>query len=131
VSLERVHTRHAAPEVGRFETSLDLFNRTFRLIRWAIRSNLASVLTDCPHREKLGWLEQTYLMGDAVHFNHDLAGLYRKQAGDAIDAPGARRPLPDIAPEYVEFEGGFRDSPEWGSAGVVLPWLLYRLVRRP
>lgn len=24
--------------------------------------------------------------------------------------------IPDIAPEYTVFEGGFRDSPEWGSA---------------
>jgi len=126
VSLERLHTRRSSPEVGRFETSFDLFNRTFRLIRWAIRSNLASVVTDCPHREKLGWLEQTYLMGDAVHFNYDLHRLYRKQVEDVLDAQTPEGLFPDIAPEYVEFEGGFRDSPEWGTAGVVLPWLLHR-----
>lgn len=34
--------------------------------------------------------------------------------------------LYDIAPEYVEFDGGFRNSPEWGSAGVILPYLLYK-----
>ena len=33
--------------------------------------------------------------------------------------------VPDIAPEYVEFTGGFRDSPEWSSACVILPWDLY------
>jgi alpha-L-rhamnosidase len=126
VSLERLHTRRSSPEVGRFETSFDLFNRTFRLIRWAIRSNLASVVTDCPHREKLGWLEQTHLMGDAVHFNYDLHRLYRKQVEDVLDAQTPEGLFPDIAPEYVEFEGGFRDSPEWGTAGVVLPWLLHR-----
>jgi alpha-L-rhamnosidase len=126
VSLESAHTRNAAPEVGRFETSLPLFGRTFELVRWAIRSNLASVLTDCPHREKLGWLEQTYLMGDAVHFNYDLLGLYRKQVDDVLDAQRADGLVPDIAPEYVAFEGGFRDSPEWGAAGVIVPWLVYR-----
>jgi hypothetical protein len=126
VSLEMRHTRNSAPEVGRFETSFPLFGRIDRLIRWAIRSNLASVLTDCPHREKLGWLEQTYLMGEAVHFGHDVFGLFRKQVGDVIDAQALDGLVPDIAPEYVEFEGGFRDSPEWGSAGVVVPWLLYR-----
>ena len=126
VSIEMAHTRNAAPEAGRFETSSPLLGRVFRLIRWAIRSNLASVVTDCPHREKLGWLEQTYLMGEAVHFNHDLFGLYRKQVGDVLDAQTPGGLFPDIAPEYVEFEGGFRDSPEWGSAGVVMPWLVYR-----
>lgn len=33
--------------------------------------------------------------------------------------------VPDIAPEYVIFEGGFRDSPEWGSTSVILPFLYY------
>ena len=126
VSIEMAHTRNSAPEAGRFETSLPLFNRIDRLVRWAIRSNLASVVTDCPHREKLGWLEQTYLMGEAVHFGHDLFGLYRKQVADVVDAQAEDGLVPDIAPEYVEFEGGFRDSPEWGSGGVVVPWLLYR-----
>jgi hypothetical protein len=30
--------------------------------------------------------------------------------------------VPDIAPEYTVFEGGFRDSPEWGSAIVLAAW---------
>ena len=34
--------------------------------------------------------------------------------------------VPDIAPEFVLFESGFRDSPEWGSASVILPWLIYK-----
>lgn len=34
--------------------------------------------------------------------------------------------VPDIAPEYVAFDGGFRDSPEWGSASVILPWMIYQ-----
>jgi len=33
--------------------------------------------------------------------------------------------IPDIAPEYTVFEGGFRDSPEWGSSGIILPWYAY------
>ena len=36
--------------------------------------------------------------------------------------------IPEIAPEYVVFnygDGMFRDSPEWGSAGILLPWYLY------
>lgn len=34
--------------------------------------------------------------------------------------------VPDIAPEFVVFNGGFLDSPEWGSSAVILPWLLYK-----
>jgi hypothetical protein len=33
--------------------------------------------------------------------------------------------VPDIAPEFVPFVEGFRDSPEWGSACIILPWDMY------
>ena len=35
--------------------------------------------------------------------------------------------VPDISPEYVVFDGGFRDSPEWGSACVIAPWRAYQM----
>ena len=42
-----------------------------------------------------------------------------------MDAQYKKGFVPDIAPEYVVFEDGFLDSPEWGSSSVILPWLLY------
>ncbi len=121
-----IHTRNSSPENGTFVCSNDLLNRIHTLIDWAIRSNYQSVTTDCPHREKLGWLEQTYLMGQGIHFRYDNYHLYRKIVYDMIDARTEDGLVPDIAPEYVEFLGGFRDSPEWGSAAVILPYLLWK-----
>lgn len=43
-----------------------------------------------------------------------------------MDAQTPEGLVPDIAPEYVEFLAGFRDSPEWGSASIILPYLLYK-----
>lgn len=126
LDLKMLHNRHAAPETGSFYTSYPLFNRIDTLIRWAIRSNLQSVVTDCPHREKLGWLEQTWLMGEGIHFNYDVYGLYDKLVSDMADAQTPEGLVPSIAPEFVRFIGGFRDSPEWGSAAVVVPWLLWK-----
>lgn len=124
--LKFLHTRSQAPATGHFETSHELFTEINSLIKWAVKSNMQSVITDCPHREKLGWLEQTYLMGGGIHYNYDLRSLYKKLVYDMMDAQTQDGLVPDIAPEYVEFVGGFRDSPEWGSASVILPWLLYK-----
>lgn len=121
-----LHTRNSAPENGAFTCSNERLNQIHTLIDWAIKSNFQSVLTDCPHREKLGWLEQTHLMGNGVHFRYDNYHLYRRLILDMIDDQTSDGLIPDIAPQYVEFVGGFRDSPEWGSAGVILPYLLYQ-----
>lgn len=126
IDIKSLHTRNAAGRTGNFYCSNELFNRTYTLIDWAIKSNMASVFTDCPHREKLGWLEETHLMGGAIHFNYDIASLCRKVVRDMINARTADGLVPDIAPEYVEFVAGFRDSPEWGSAAVILPWYVYQ-----
>jgi hypothetical protein len=125
IDLKMLHTRNSTPLSGTFDCSNELFNRIFSLIDWSIRSNLQSVLTDCPHREKLGWLEVTHLMGNSIHFNYDIHHFYSKMVDDMIQSQTSEGLVPDIAPEFVKFGGGFRDSPEWGSASVILPWLLY------
>ncbi|MFD2720617.1 family 78 glycoside hydrolase catalytic domain [Hymenobacter monticola] len=129
VGLAALHTRNAAAQVGEFSCSNDLLNRTHKLIDWSIKSNLASVFTDCPHREKLGWLEETHLMGASMRYGYDIAALGRKTLADMRASQTAEGLVPEIAPEYVKFEWGgdiFRDSPEWGSASIILPWYLYQ-----
>ena len=122
VSLTGEFTHSSAEVVGSFECANPLLNRVHTLILSAIRSNLQSVLTDCPHREKLGWLEVSHLLADGLMYNFDLARFYAKIEQDMADSQLENGLIPDIAPEYTVFNKGFRDSPEWGSAGVVNPW---------
>ena len=125
VSLVSMHNRNSAPATGSFQCSNPLFNQINELIRWAIKSNFQSVITDCPHREKLSWLEQDHLMGNSIHYNYDIYHLFKKLIQDMKEAQLPNGMVPDIAPELVVFRDGFRDSPEWGSAAVILPWLIY------
>jgi alpha-L-rhamnosidase len=111
---------------GTFTSSSEMLNRIHTLIDRAILSNSVSVLTDCPHREKLGWLEQTHLAGASIMYNYNVAGLYAKQAADMRDAQTAEGLVPDIAPEFTTFAGDFRDSPEWGAAMILSPWTAYQ-----
>ena len=126
LSVEGRFVHSSAARIGEFSCSKDLFNRIHKLIDAAILSNMQSVLTDCPHREKLGWLEESHLLGSAIMYNYGVQSLYGKIAGDMSEAQTAEGLVPDIAPEYTVFAGGFRDSPEWGSAIVLSPWLAYR-----
>ena len=93
--LEGVVMHSSAEPVGEFSSSNELFNRIRTLVRWAQMSNMVSVLTDCPHRERLGWLEQYHLNGPSLRYEFDLAALYTKGMNDMADSqtdgrPGAR-----------------------------------------
>ncbi|MFZ0034788.1 MAG: glycoside hydrolase family 78 protein [Sedimentisphaerales bacterium] len=124
-SLEGIVIQSASPPAGRFACSNELFNRIHTLVRWAQRSNMMSVMTDCPHRERLGWLEELHLNGPSLRYEFDMARLFTKAMNDMADSQLDTGLIPDIAPEYVVFEDGFRDSPEWGSAFVLVPWQQY------
>lgn len=124
--LQGCFVHSSARTVGQFSCSNELLNRIHNLIDRAIESNLQSVLTDCPHREKLGWLEVSHLLGPAIMFNYDVATLYQKICRDTRESQLPNGLVPDIAPEYTVFQRGFRDSPEWGSACVIDAWHLYQ-----
>lgn len=126
IAVKGLHIRNAAKRIGNFSSSNTLFNQTDKLIDWSIKSNMMSVFTDCPHREKLGWLEQTYLVGSSVKYAYDIATLCKKTINDIKHAQTDQGLIPEIAPEFVQFDGAFRDSPEWGSAAIILPWFMYQ-----
>ncbi len=116
--------------MGEFSCSNDLYNKIHGIITQAVLSNMKSVLTDCPHREKLGWLEQSHLIGPAIMYNYDVHNLYEKIEKDIADAQHEDGLVPDICPEYitefVKWHYGYLDSPEWGSACVINPWYMYK-----
>jgi alpha-L-rhamnosidase len=116
----------SAETVGTFTSSDQDLNKIHALILAALRSNLQNIITDCPHREKLGWLETSHLLFPSIMFNFDVAAFYEKFIRDARDAQTSTGLVPDIAPEFTVFSGDFRDSPEWGSAYVINPWYLYQ-----
>jgi alpha-L-rhamnosidase len=102
-SIEGVVVRSSSPLAGEFSCSSELFNRTHRLVHWAQLSNLVSVISDCPTREKLGWLEQYHLNGPALRYEWGLDALYTKCLTDIADAQTANGMVPSIAPEFVKF----------------------------
>lgn len=125
LSINGLHTCNSAPETGRFWCSNPLFNRIYTLIDWAIRSNMSSILTDCPHREKLGWIEQDYLMQYSMQYRYDLRSMYNQMMRNMSTSQREDGCIPSICPEYVRFASGFEDSPEWGSAFILCPWYYY------
>lgn len=129
--LKGVEWHSRSRVTGSFESSDEMLNAIHGLIVNAMHNNEVSLFTDCPHREKLGWLEETHLVAPGLMFNDDLRGLYAATERNIADAQHADGEVATIAPEYVTFgteakPSVFDDSPEWGSASVLGPWAAYR-----
>lgn len=120
--LESVVVHSGSGAVGEFACSNELFNRIRLLVRWAQRSNTVSVLTDCPHRERLAWLEQYHLNGPSLRSEFELTRLYAKCFQDMEDSQRPNGLITSTSPEYIRFDGDYRDSPEWGSALILAAW---------
>lgn len=70
--IQNIEGRFLYPDAaitGEFSCSNPDVNRVHALILAAIKSNFKSVLTDCPHREKLGWLECAHLLAGCFMYN--------------------------------------------------------------
>ncbi len=125
--LALVPVRDGLAETGSFTCSDELYNRTHELIDSAMRANMSWVMTDCPHREKLGWLECAYLLQPSFMYRYQGREWFGKIAGDIRDAqePGGR--VLTVAPSYPagRFPGAFNWTLEWGAAAVLVPWQHY------
>ncbi|GAA2149180.1 family 78 glycoside hydrolase catalytic domain [Glycomyces algeriensis] len=126
--------RVANEPVQAFTTSHPFLDRLHTVIDRAVQSNMYSVFTDCPHREKLGWLEQLHFCFDALARGYDVKAHLQDAVHHMAASQTASGLIPSIAPEHVVFDfdahcgdsTAFRDDPNWGRAILEVPWLLYR-----
>jgi len=91
-------------------------------------NNMVSVMTDCPTREKLGWLEEDHLNGPALRYNFDLSTLLTKMVDDMADSQRLSGMVPSTCPDYPRWAetNKFANPPEWGSACIFVPWQQYQ-----
>ncbi|MCJ7487686.1 MAG: twin-arginine translocation signal domain-containing protein [Candidatus Aminicenantes bacterium] len=86
------------PEIGSFSCSNDLLIRIQEMCRGTFLSNIFSVQSDCPHRERFGYGGDLVATSDTVLLNFDMANFYAKAALDWQDAARPDGMLTDTAP---------------------------------
>ena len=122
-NLEGVVVHTDVESVGGFVCSNPLINQIHRNIRWGQLSNLMSVPTDCPQRdERMGWMGDAQLTAEEAILNFWMPGFYEKWIRDIMDAQAEDGSVPDVVPPYWRL---YPADPAWGTAYVVIPWLLY------
>jgi alpha-L-rhamnosidase len=72
--------------VGSFTCSDDTLNRIQEMVQWTLLSNLFSVQSDCPGREKFQYGGDIVATSEMATLNFDFANLYAKAVRDHADA---------------------------------------------
>ena len=128
VKLIRIEGRVAQTDfkqTGQFACSDTLFNRIQENTLWSYRSNFLGIPTDCPQREKNGWLADAHLSAETGMYNFENTAGYIKWITDLQDSQNSTGQLPGIAPTPgwgYDNSGG----PVWESALELMPWYLLR-----
>lgn len=113
-----------------FDCSDPALTRLWRNTCISYLSNLQSIPTDCPHREKNGWTGDAHLAAEFGLLNFDSAGVYTKWINDLDDEQRPTGELPGIVPSSGwGYEWG--NGPAWDSAFLLIPWYCYRYAGDP
>ena len=117
---------------GSFECSNPYLNRLQHNIVRSQVSNLLSVPTDCPQREKSGWTGDAHFYAPTACFNADTLTFYRRWLRNMRLDQQPDGQIPMVIPYIPAYRpGGFffydtHTSAGWGDCAVFLPWTLYR-----
>ncbi len=109
-------------QTGKFACANPLVNRLYANILWSQRANFLSIPTDCPQRnERMGWSGDAQVFSRTAVYNADVYGFLRRYLECTRDCQLPDGRFADIAP----VGGGFGGI-EWGSAGIIVTYELYR-----
>ncbi len=123
---------HSDPEAaGTFTSSDPKLNRLQQLIVLTQLCNLMSIPTDCPQREKMGWLQDGCVTEEEAIYNFGMATFYTKWLDDILDSQDSNGHVPGLAPNCgwgkakPDGSPGIFTDPWWGSALCRTAWNLY------
>ncbi len=112
-------------QIGSFSCSNELLNGIWNATKWSYLSNLESIPTDCPHREKNGWTGDGHIACDFGLTNFDGILFYEKWIGDFADEQRNSGEVPGIIPTSG-WGYSWGNGPAWDSGLLIIPWSLYK-----
>ncbi len=83
---------------GTFSCSNEMFNKLHENIQWTFLSNVFSVQSDCPGREKMGYGADMVVSSNAFLYNYDMSNFYSKAVHDYANEQQPDGGITEIAP---------------------------------
>ena len=96
--IEGLRMNSDVQENGSFTSSNEMFNRLQQVIKGTFLSNIFSVQSDCPGREKMGYGADIVVTSEAFMYNYNMANFYRKTVRDFANEQQPDGGITEIAP---------------------------------
>lgn len=124
-------------DIGSFTCSDQRINRLYENIRWSQRSNMLSIPTDCPQREKAGWTGDVQIYTKTAMLNEDMTAFYTRY----LENVACDQDKFGVVPQVVPYNGSYvmmgrmlklaygtkgkATSSGWGDMAVITPYRMY------
>lgn len=97
-AIEGLRMNSDLPQAGEFACSNDMFNQLHEATKWTFLSNVFSVQSDCPGREKMGYGADIVVTANSFMYNFDMSNFYRKTVRDYANDQQPDGGITEIAP---------------------------------
>ena len=120
-------------ETGAFSCSDLRLNQLQHNILWSQKSNMLSIPTDCPQRERAGWTGDAQIFAPTSCFNMNVAMFWRRWLHNMQNDQQEDGQIPVVVPylkaygpEVLPLPGRTHCSAGWGDAAIIVPRAVYR-----
>ncbi len=126
-NIEGLRMQSAIEPVGSFACSDEFLNRLHEVTQWTFLSNVFSVQSDCPCREKMGYGADMVVTANSYIYNYDMAQFYTKAVRDFRNDQQPDGGITELAPFT-----GIADRGYGGNSGplgwqLAFPYLQHQL----
>lgn len=124
---------------GIFRCSDERINRLYENTRWSQRSNMMSIPTDCPQREKAGWTGDVQIYGKTAMLNEEVTAFFTRWLENVAADQDEFGKVPMVVPYNGSYPAmgrmfgsrfgfeGKATSAGWGDVAVLLPYTMYEI----
>jgi alpha-L-rhamnosidase len=128
--IDAVAVHSDLARTGWFTCDNERINKLHEAAVWSMRSNMTEIPTDCPQRERSGWVGDWQLFAPTAAFLYDVKAFTRKWLADVRIDQRADGAVANISPStrYEGFDGPLAHlsgSAGWGDVVVFGPLALY------
>ena len=123
----------AMENLAEFECSNEMVNKLCSNTRWSQYSNMISIPTDCPQRERAGWTADIQVFAPTASYHQDMNMFLTRWIENVAAEQFEDGQIPIVVPysysyQYLATKFFKSDSAAgWSEACIVIPYTLYKM----